>query len=191
MFSLAEANFAAGEFGRNVADQVKSKSNIRLTVATDNIAGVYLPKYAIRGEEREESDDKTTLGLTGGGKAIAKCRERFTNFLKLLILIASYQTQFVTLNEVIKITSRRVNALEYTIIPRIQAQIHYIDAELDEMEREEIVTIKYVLESKKKMEREEQLLREALTKTENVKQEESEHDQNAIFQEEGDEDIIF
>ena len=73
----------------------------------------------MRGEGDEAGDDRSMLGLTGGGQAIAKCKDRFSKFLKTLIDIASLQTQFITLDEVIKVTNRRVNALEYVVIPRI------------------------------------------------------------------------
>lgn len=119
LFALAEANFAAGDFSRNVMDQVKTKTNVRLNVTSDNVAGVHLPLFSLRGDADDSGDDRQMLGLTGGGQAIQKCRERFQSFLKLLVSIASLQTQFVTLDEVIKVTNRRVNALEYVVIPRI------------------------------------------------------------------------
>ena len=37
---MAQANFAAGDFGVTVRDQVKTKTNVRLTVSTENVAGV-------------------------------------------------------------------------------------------------------------------------------------------------------
>ena len=48
------------------------------------------------------------------------------------------QTSFAKLDEAIKVTNRRVNALEYVVIPRIENTINYIMSELDEMEREEM-----------------------------------------------------
>ena len=89
LFSLAEANFAAGDFSRNVMDSVKTKSNVRLTLTSNNVAGVHLPIFGIRGEAEDGGDDRSMLGLTGGGQAIAKCKERFTKFLKTLVDIAS------------------------------------------------------------------------------------------------------
>ncbi len=48
------------------------------------------------------------------------------------------QTSFAALDEAIKLTNRRVNALDNVVIPRIVATIAYIDSELSEIEREEI-----------------------------------------------------
>jgi V-type H+-transporting ATPase subunit D len=41
------------------------------------------------------------------------------------------------LDEVIKVTNRRVNAIEYVIIPKVDNTIRYIQSELDEQDREE------------------------------------------------------
>ena len=67
ILSLAEANFAAGDFSRNVLDGVKVRTNVRVNVASENIAGVHLPIFSLRGEADEQSDDRQMLGLTGGG----------------------------------------------------------------------------------------------------------------------------
>jgi V-type H+-transporting ATPase subunit D len=47
------------------------------------------------------------------------------------------QTAFITLDEVIRITNRRVNAIEHVVRPRLERTIAYIISELDELEREE------------------------------------------------------
>ena len=66
-----------------------------------------------------------------------------------LVQLASLQTAFHTLDEEIKMTSRRVNALEYVLIPRIEDIIHYITQEMDEQAREEFFRVKKVVEKKK------------------------------------------
>ena len=75
MLSFAQATYAAGDFSRAVIEQVKTKSSIRLNVNSDNIAGVHMPKFFLRGEE--DNDDGQLLGLAGGGQAILNCREKF------------------------------------------------------------------------------------------------------------------
>ena len=89
------------------------------------------------------------IGITGGGQAITKARERFSRYLKLLVDIASLQTQFVTIERVIKVTNRRVNALEFVVIPKIETTIKWIESELDELDREDFYRLKCVQDKKK------------------------------------------
>lgn len=87
---MAQANFAAGDFGVTVRDQVKTKTNVRVTISTENVAGVQQPTFHIRG--LNEQDDDSMIGMTGGGQAIQRAKERYTRYLRLLIEIASLQT---------------------------------------------------------------------------------------------------
>ena len=57
----------------------------------------------------------------------------------------------MTLDQVIKVTSRRVNALEHVVIPKFIGVQIYIIQELDEMSREDYYRLKKVLENKRKM----------------------------------------
>lgn len=53
----------------------------------------------------------------------------------------------------IRTTNRRVNALEYVLLPRLDNTINYIGAELDEQDREEFFRLKKI-QGKKKREKE-------------------------------------
>jgi len=95
--------------------------------------------------------DGTTdsLGIGCGGQVIQSCREQHRKGLALFIKMASMQSMFRTLDEEIKMTSRRVNALEYVVIPRLQDTMAWVKGEMDEMEREEFFRVKKVVEKKK------------------------------------------
>lgn len=66
-----------------------------------------------------------------------KAKEVYAKALETLVELASLQTAFTILDEVIRATNRRVNAIEHVIIPRLENTIRYIISELDEMDREE------------------------------------------------------
>lgn len=111
------------------------KASLRVRLTTDNVAGVHLPVFTPVSVPRESQE---SLGLAGGGKAIVRCQAKFTDLARLLIRIASLQTSFKSLDEAIKLTNRRVNALDNVVLPKLIATIAYIDSELSEIEREEI-----------------------------------------------------
>lgn len=103
--------------------------------------------------------------------------------VKLLIALASLQTSFVKLDEAIKITNRRVNALEHVVIPRIENTIAYIISELDELEREEFFRLKKI-QGKKKEKIE---LEEAALKATGV----NPNDAKSMLEVSGDQDLLF
>jgi V-type H+-transporting ATPase subunit D len=70
--------------------------------------------------------------------------------LKKIVEIASLQTSYLTLDECLKVTKRRVNALEYIVVPRIVGIKKYIETELEERAKEDKFKIKKVLANKKK-----------------------------------------
>lgn len=122
-------------------------------MSEDNVAGVTLPKFVMRHIEDSEIQLEK-VGVFGGGQIIEQTREKFKEFLRIVIDIASLQTSFLTLDQVIKVTSRRVNALEHIVIPKFQGVVKYIVQELDEQAREEKFTMKKVLDTRQRLAKE-------------------------------------
>ena len=140
VFSHTEAVWGAGDFNNQVIENISSAS-YKTKVLVENVAGVKIPifdKIAL------ESSDDTLVGLAKGGRAVTKCKETYRTSLDLLIKLASLQASLATIDEALKITNRRVNALDCVVIPRIENTIDYIISELDELEREEFFRLKKV-----------------------------------------------
>ncbi|CAM9382643.1 unnamed protein product [Discosporangium mesarthrocarpum] len=89
------------------------------------------------------------IGLAGGGLKVGQCRDKYSQWVENLVKLASLQTSFVTMDEALKVTNRRVNALENVTIPRMEGIISYINRELDELEREDFTRLKKVVEKKR------------------------------------------
>jgi len=140
-FSLTQAEYAAGNFKQKVSEGSMT-ARVRVGAGIDNVAGVKLPVFSFF--ETGAATDNASLGLVGGGKKIQLVRDKYTELLKNLIKLASLQTSFVTLDEAMKVTNRRVNALENVTIPKIETILSYIDRELDELEREDFTRLKIV-----------------------------------------------
>jgi len=54
----------------------------------------------------------------------------------------------VLIERVINVTNRRVNALEFVVIPQIDFTIKWIEGELDELDREDFYRLKCVQDKK-------------------------------------------
>lgn len=182
-FSLAEAKFATGDFNHAVIQNV-SKAQIKIKTRKDNVAGVNLPVFE---SYQDGADAHELAGLAKGGQQIKRLKANYGKAISLLVELASLQTSFVTLDEVIKITNRRVNAIEHVIIPRIERTLAYIISELDELEREEFYRLKKVQDKKKKIRKE----KEALAAERKAKGLDESDGQNDIFESEHDEDLLF
>ncbi|XP_071035719.1 V-type proton ATPase subunit D [Parasteatoda tepidariorum] len=157
-FSLAEAKFTTGDFNHIVLQNV-TKAQIKVRSKKDNVAGVNLPVF----ESFQNGVDTYELaGLARGGQQLAKLKKNYAKAIHLLVDLASLQTSFITLDEVIKVTNRRVNALEHVVIPKIERTIAYITSELDEREREEFYRLKKIQGKKKIMRAENEKRKEAL-----------------------------
>ena len=94
--------------------------------------------------------DFNLTGLGRGGQQVLKARETYAKAVETLVELASLQTAFTILDEVIRLTNRRVNAIEHVVIPKLENTIAYIVSELDEMDREEFFRLKKVQGKKKR-----------------------------------------
>ncbi|CAN6603097.1 V-type proton ATPase subunit D [Trichomonascus vanleenenianus] len=147
-FSLAEVSYATGNnIAYQVQESVKS-ARFRVRARQENVSGVYLPQFEAYYEG--SSSDFQMTGLGRGGQQVQRATQIYSQAVETLVELASLQTAFVILDEVIKVTNRRVNAIEHVIIPRTENTIAYINSELDELDREEFYRLKKVQNKKQR-----------------------------------------
>jgi V-type H+-transporting ATPase subunit D len=146
-FSLAEVSYATGgNIGFQVQESISNNVRFKVRARQENVSGVYLPQF--EADINEDINDFKMTGLGRGGQQVQKAREVYSKAVETLVDLASLQTAFVILDDVIKVTNRRVNAIEHVIIPRTENTIAYINSELDELDREEFYRLKKVQEKK-------------------------------------------
>jgi len=184
-FSLAEAKFACGDFSQPVLQNV-NKAQLKIRTRKDNVAGVNLPVFE---SYQDGSDSYELAGLSRGGQQITQLKKNYQKAVMLLVELASLQTSFITLDEVIKVTNRRVNAIEHVIIPKIERTLAYIISELDELEREEFFRLKKVQDKKKRI----RAAKEKEAEERKAAGLDGDDDEQGadIFEAEHDEDILF
>jgi len=108
-FSLAEVTYATGgDISFQVQESVKD-ARFRVRTKQENVSGVLIPAFEAYTEESINNFALTGLGR--GGQQVQKCRETFARATETLVELASLQTAFVILDEVIKTVNRRVNAM--------------------------------------------------------------------------------
>ncbi|PKA56121.1 V-type proton ATPase subunit D [Apostasia shenzhenica] len=151
-FALTEAKYAAGDNIKHIVLESVRSASLRVRSRQENVAGVKLPKFE-HFTDSAAADSKSPSDLTGlarGGQQVQACRIAHIKAIEVLVELASLQTSFLTLDEAIKTTNRRVNALENVIKPRLENTINYIKGELDELEREDFFRLKKIQGYKKR-----------------------------------------
>ncbi|KAI0586073.1 vacuolar atp synthase subunit d protein [Pyrenophora tritici-repentis] len=212
-FSLAEVTYAVGgDIGYQIQESAK-QARFRVRTKQENVSGVFLPQF--ESYTVEQNNDFALTGLGKGGQQVQRCRETYARAVETLVELASLQTAFVILDEVIKVVNRRVNAMwvfpapnyipyltptsEHVIIPRTENTIKYINSELDELDREEFYRLKKVSNKKQNDAAVEEAARVAKKKADeeqDAKDSESEARQHAaeskdMLGDEDNEDVIF
>lgn len=110
-FSLAEVTYAVGQsgLGYQITESAR-QAKFRVRTRQENVSGVFLPQFESWQDEESKGDFAMT-GLGKGGQQVQRCRETYTRAVETLVELASLQTAFVILDEVIKVVNRRVNAM--------------------------------------------------------------------------------
>lgn len=114
--------------------------NPTLELKSKNVMGIVVP--AIEAKSVKKKVNERGYGLLGTSMRIDEAAEAYENLLENIILAAEYETKMRKLIEEIEKTKRRVNALEYKVIPELKRSEAYIRFRLEELERENIFRLK-------------------------------------------------
>jgi len=137
------------------------KEHPQITTQSKNIMGVVVPQ--IESSKVKKSLDERGYGVMGTSARIDEAASAYEELLEQIILAAEVETAMKKMLEEIETTKRRVNALEFKLLPELNENREYIEQKLEEQEREEIFRMKKI---KAKKEAEERAEREAETERE-------------------------
>ncbi|HNT08291.1 V-type ATP synthase subunit D [Methanoculleus sp.] len=139
MIALAET--VEGAIGVKAA--AFSASDIpAITLASKNIMGVVVPEIEASSVRKGILD--RGYGMLGPSAVIDETAEAFEDLLEAVIEAAEIETTMKRLLDEIESTKRRVNALEFKVIPELTEARDFIKMRLDEMEREELFRLKKI-----------------------------------------------
>ena len=113
---------------------VYPKQSVELTMTFQNIMSVNVPVYDFQTQTRSDSDIYPYGFAATSGELDTAVDALGKGFRKLLKL-AEIEKSAQLMAEEIEKTRRRVNALEYVVIPQTQENIRYITMKLDENDR--------------------------------------------------------
>ena len=123
--------------------------NIIVDLKARNIMGVTVPVIKIPETTRKMTE--RGYGLFDTSAQLDEAAYNFESALQIIVQLAEIEETVRRLALEVEKTKRRVNALEYIVIPRLKATVKYIQMHLDEMARDSFLRlkkIKAVLESK-------------------------------------------
>ncbi len=110
------------------------KNRIRLDVQTRNIMGVRVPVIT-NIDDTERDPNIYPYGILSTAAELDSALYNITEVLPYLIRLAEKEKTVQLMASEIERTRRRVNALEYVMIPQFEETIKYITMKLDENER--------------------------------------------------------
>ncbi len=128
------------------------KEHPEITTESKNIMGVVVPQ--IESTKVKKSLDERGYGVVGTSARIDEAADAYEELLESVILAAEVETAMKKMLDEIETTKRRVNALEFTLLPQLYENKEYIEQKLEEQEREEIFRMKKIKDKKEREEAE-------------------------------------
>jgi V/A-type H+-transporting ATPase subunit D len=138
---MAVANTIEGAIGVKAA-AFSVRENPDITLKSKNIMGVVVPE--IQSSQVRKGIADRGYGVIGTTPVIDDTAKAFEELVEAIIKSAEIETTMKRLLDEIESTKRRVNALEFKVIPELEEARDFIKMRLDEMEREELFRLKKI-----------------------------------------------
>ncbi|TGC10606.1 V-type ATP synthase subunit D [Methanolobus halotolerans] len=125
---------------KSTAFALQNKPQIELE--SRNIMGVVVPK--IESSSVKKNINERGYGILGTSAYTDEAADAYELLVEKIILAAEIETTMKKLLDDIEKTKRRVNALEFKVIPELQESMTFIRLRLEEMERENTFRLKRI-----------------------------------------------
>ncbi|MCK4267179.1 MAG: V-type ATP synthase subunit D [Thermoplasmata archaeon] len=112
----------------------------KVTMSARNLMGVVVPEVA--GENIRKRLDQRGYGIIGTSNRIDEAAKAYEDLLEAIVKVAEQETVMKKLLDEIEGTRRRVNALEFVVLPDLETTKTSITMRLEELERENIFRLK-------------------------------------------------
>ena len=116
------------------------KQGVRIEVGSRNIMSVDVPVFSFK-TTAEDPTDIFPYGFARTSGELDNAISQLSELFPMLLDLAAKEKETALLAAELEKTRRRVNALEYVMIPRIEATIRYITMKLEENERGTLIRL--------------------------------------------------
>lgn len=116
--------------------------DIDLDFITKNIMGVSVPIMKI--DDLVRKVNERGYGFLGTNAKLDDAAKNFEESILLIVRLAEVEESVRRIALEVEKTKRRVNALEYIVIPRLKATIKHIEMRMEEIERESFLRLKKI-----------------------------------------------
>lgn len=110
------------------------KQSVELTMSFQNVMSVNVPVYDFKTRTQSDSDIYP-YGFAGTSGELDTAVDALGKVFRKMLKLAQIEKSAQLMAEEIEKTRRRVNALEYVMIPNTQETIRFINMKLDENDR--------------------------------------------------------
>ena len=110
------------------------KQSVSIDVSSKNIMSVNVPQFDYK-TRTADSNDIYSYGLAFTSSSLDEAVKSLSAVFEDMLKLAEVEKACQLLADEIEKTRRRVNALEYVVIPQAESGIRYISMKLDENER--------------------------------------------------------